>query len=69
MLPYQPGAAGLSWLLPSISPLLWGRRLLVPAQWCSPESITTPPCEAIICDRVLHDYYFHGLLNAPKNKV
>lgn len=54
---------------PSISPLLWGRRLLVPAQWCSPESITTPPSEAIICDRVLHDYYFHGLLNAPKNKV
>lgn len=25
--------------------------------------------EAVICDRELHDYYFHGLLNAPKNKV
>lgn len=25
--------------------------------------------KAIICDRALHDYYFHGLLNAPKNKV
>lgn len=67
--PYQPGAAAPSGLLPGIPPLRRGRRLLVPTEWHSPESVTAPPSEAIICDRVLHDYYFHGLLNAPKNKV
>ena len=54
---------------PSTSPRLRGSRLLVPAKWHSPESVTAPPSEAISCDTALHDYYFHGLLNAPKNKV
>lgn len=67
-------------LCPSKTPRVRGsapeavRGLLAPSPWgrgCSawPPVRLRAPSAAVSCDRELHDYYFHGLLNAPKNKV
>uniref|UniRef100_A0A8C5TCM4 Uncharacterized protein n=1 Tax=Malurus cyaneus samueli TaxID=2593467 RepID=A0A8C5TCM4_9PASS len=60
---YVCNSPKLPGLLVQVAPQLLGQQVA----FLNP--MAHSPSEEIICDRALHDYYFHGLRNAPKNKV